>query len=266
VKSTVVCVGNLVQDEVFHVDTIPSSGIKTGVLGYEERYGGPAATAAVAIRRLGGRAAYWGRVGDDPAGAKALRLMREAGVDCAGVAVFEGSRTLRAIVIVDAHGERAIVSDRRSLPTEATHLAAASLTGAGVMLADTRWPQGAAPAFERAKEAGIPTVLDADGGSPAHNERLITAADHVVFSSEGLKDHAGEGDLAALLQRCATRPGQVLAVTRGAAGSLWLLDGELVSVPACRVQVVDTTGCGDVFHGAYALALGEGRSPLEAAR
>jgi sulfofructose kinase len=266
VNSTVVCVGNLVQDEVFHVDAIPSSGIKTGVLGYEERYGGPAATAAVAICRLGGRAAYWGRVGDDPAGAKALRLMREAGVDCAGVAAFENARTLRAIVIVDARGERAIVSDRRSLPSDAGCLAGASLAGAGVVLADTRWPEGAAMAFERAKQAGIPTVLDADGGSPTLNAGLIAAADHVVFSSEGLKDHAGEGDPGTLLRRCAGRPGQVLAVTQGAAGSLWLLDGELVPVPACRVKVVDTTGCGDVFHGAYALALNEGRAPLEAAR
>ena len=62
------------------------------------------------------------------------------------------------------------------------------------------------------------------------------------------------------------KPCQVVAVTRGAAGSLWLINDEVVSVPAFRVPVADTTGCGDVFHGAYALALCEGQRPLEAAR
>ncbi|MDX6752593.1 PfkB family carbohydrate kinase [Geminicoccaceae bacterium 1502E] len=262
----VVCAGNLVHDEVFHVDAIPSSGIKTGVLDYYERYGGPAATAAVAICRLGGRASYWGRVGADPAGKKAMRLLRGYGVDCEGVTVFPEARTLRSIVLVDSRGERSIVSDRRSLPRDASMLTGRPLDDAGVLLADTRWPEGAALALERARAEGIVTVLDADGGSPSDNAALIAMADHVVFSSEGLRDYAGEGDPAELLRRCVARPGQVLAVTRGPAGSLWLLDGELVAVPAFEVRVVDTTGCGDVFHGAYALGLCEGMEPLEAAR
>lgn len=265
-RARVVCAGNLVHDEVFQVEAIPASGIKTGVLDYEERYGGPAATAAVAICRLGGRASYWGRVGADPAGEQALRLLRGHGVDCEGVAVVPGARTLRAIVLVDRRGERSIVSDRRALPRDASLLARLPLDDAGILLADTRWPEGAGLALERARAEGIVTVLDADGGSPADNARLIALADHVVFSSEGLRDHAGEGDPEELLRRCAARPGQVLAVTRGAAGSLWLLDGELVAVPAFPVRVVDTTGCGDVFHGGYALGLCEGMRPLEAAR
>jgi sulfofructose kinase len=55
-------------------------------------------------------------------------------------------------------------------------------------------------------------------------------------------------------------------VTLGAAGSLWSLNGDTVAVPAHRVAVRDTTGCGDVFHGAYTLGLAEGLSPLAAAR
>lgn len=262
----IICAGNLVHDEVFHIDALPTAGIKTGVLHYDQRYGGPAATAAVAICRLGGAASYWGRVGADAAGDAAIRIMREHGVDCAGVARLPG-RTLRAIVLVDARGERSIVSDRRSLPTDAGALPDDPLDDAGVVLVDTRWPAGADVVLERARTKGIPTVLDADGGTPEDNRRLIDKTDHVVFSSEGLKDFAGEGEPADLLRRCAAeRPGKVFAVTRGGAGSLWLLDGELVSVPAYRVDVVDTTGCGDVFHGAYALGLGEGRAPVEAAR
>ena len=57
-----------------------------------------------------------------------------------------------------------------------------------------------------------------------------------------------------------------MAVTRGPAGSLWLIDGAIVPVPAFAVAAIDTTGCGDVFHGAYALGLAEGQEPLDAAR
>lgn len=265
-KRRIVCVGNLVHDEVFHVAAIPASGIKTDVLAYSDRYGGPAATAAVAICRLGGAASYWGWVGADPAGEAAIRTMRGHGVDCSGVAIVADRRTLRSIVLVDRRGERSIVSDRRAGPADPGMLREIAIDDAGIVLVDSRWPPGAEFALDRARALGIVTVLDADGGPPAATARLMGKASHVVFSSEGLKDFAGEGDAAELLRRCAAMPGQVLAVTRGAAGSLWLLNGEIVHVPAFPVTAVDTTGCGDVFHGAYALGLCEGCLPLQAAR
>jgi sulfofructose kinase len=262
----IICVGNLVHDEVFRVEALPSAGIKTGVLDYAERFGGPAATAAVSICHLGGRAAYWGRVGADAAGEAALSLLRGHGVDCSGVAVLAEGRTLRAIVLVDNRGERSIVSNRRSLSPDPSVLPAGGLDEAAIVLADTRWPAGAEVVLDRARAAGIPRVLDADGGTPEDNRRLIAKADHVVFSSEGLRDFAGDGPAEELLRRCADGAGTVFAVTRGSAGSLWLIDGKLIGVPAFKVAVKDTTGCGDVFHGAYALGLSQGRSPIEAAR
>lgn len=262
----IICVGNLVHDEVFQVEELPRSGIKTGVLGYEQRFGGPAATAAVAICRLGGAAAYWGRVGADAAGQAGLAAMRGYGVDCSGVAVLAEGRTLRAMVVVDRSGERIIISDRRSLSPDPGALPADSLDGVGAVLVDSRWPAGAEIALDRARAAGIPTILDADGGITGEIQPLIDKADHVVFSSEGLRDHVGDGDPEALLRRCAGGAGRVFAVTRGVEGSLWLVDGQLATVPAFPVTVADTTGCGDVFHGAYALALCEGCPPLAAAR
>lgn len=261
----IICVGNLVHDEVFHVDSLPASGVKTGVLAYHQRFGGPAATAAVAICHLDGVASYWGRVGADPAGEDAVRIMRGHGVDCEHVAALPG-RTLRAIVLVDKRGERSIVSDRLSLPMGPEALPDVALDDVGVVLVDTRWPAAADVMLDRARAAGIPTVLDADGGLPDDNQRLITKADHVVFSNEGLRDFAGDGAPEELLRRCMPAPGQIVSVTLGAAGSLWLLDGEIAAVPTFAIAMADTTGCGDVFHGAYALGLCEGMTPLAAAR
>ena len=175
----IVCVGILVHDEVFQVESLPSSGIKTGVLAYQQRYGGPAATAAVAICRLGGAAAYWGRVGSDAAGHGAIRLMRELGVDCSGVSILPEGRTQRAIVLVDARGERSIVSDRANLSTDPSLLPADDLRDAGAVLVDSRWPAGSVVALERARLAGIPTVLDADGGTSADNRTLILSLIHI---------------------------------------------------------------------------------------
>lgn len=262
----VICVGNLVHDEVFQVEELPRSGIKTGVLGYEQRYGGPAATAAVAICRLGGAAAYWGRVGADAAGQAGLAALRGHGVDCGGVAILPEGRTLRAMVVVDRRGERIIISDRRSLSPDPRALPATPLADVGIVLVDSRWPAAAEIMLDRARLAGITTILDADGGVPGDIQALIDKADHVVFSSEGLRDHVGDGDPEALLRTCAGASNRVFAVTRGAQGSLWLVDGRVTAVPAFPVAVTDTTGCGDVFHGAYALALCEGHPPLAAAR
>jgi sulfofructose kinase len=87
-----------------------------------------------------------------------------------------------------------------------------------------------------------------------------------VFSDEGLTDLVGPGEIEARLQRAARRVRGIVAVTCGAAGSLWWIDGKILQVSAFRVHARDTTGCGDVFHGAYALGLAEAMPPLVAAR
>jgi sulfofructose kinase len=263
---SIVCVGNGVLDQVYEVDVQPRAGAKTTALGFRESGGGPAATAALTIARLGGRAAWWGRVGDDTAGRHIRDELARYGVELSGMRTLPGARTVRATVIVDRSGERSILIDRSGMPSDAGFLAENDLTGADVLLADTRWPEGSHAALERAQHAGIPRVLDADGGSRQVLERLAKLADHIVFSDEGLTEFAGPGSAVERLARAAGRLKGVVAVTLGEAGSLWALDGQTTTVPAFAVAVRDTTGCGDVFHGAYALGILEGMRPLVAAR
>jgi sulfofructose kinase len=265
-RDRIVCVGVVVHDEVYRVDTLPAAGIKIAANAFEQRFGGPAATGAVAIAGLGGRAAFWGRVGDDAPGDAALAALKRHRVDCAGVSVVAGGQTRRAVVLVDSRGERCIVAYRKGLPDDARLLSDDTLDGVAVVLVDSRWPEGALAILARARARGIPTVVDADGGPRADAEHLVRAADHVIFSAEGLRDLAGRGALEQQLRAAAAPSAKVVAVTRGAEGSLWLVDGTITAVPAFRVAVADSTGCGDVFHGAYALAIGEGMAPLAAAR
>jgi sulfofructose kinase len=265
-NGAIVCAGNGVLDQVYEVDVQPRAGVKTTALGFRESGGGPAATAALAIARLGGRAAWWGRVGDDSAGRHISDELARHGVDLSGMRMLPGARTVRATVVVDRSGERSILIDRSGMPSDAGFLAQNDMTRAALLLADTRWPEGSEAALERAREAGVPCVLDADGGSRDVLERLARLADHVIFSDQGLTEFAGPGRAEERLARAAGRLNGVVAVTLGEAGSLWALDGQTTAVPAFAVAVRDTTGCGDVFHGAYAVGLCEGMAPLVAAR
>lgn len=262
----IVCVGNGVLDQVYEVGAMPRVGVKTTALGFRESGGGPAATAAVAIAALGATASWWGRVGDDSAGTALRSAMARHGVDLSGLAVVPGGRTVRAAVIVEPSGERSIIVDRSGLPSEAALLPEDDLADVAVLLADTRWPQGAEAALRRARDRGITRVLDADGGDAGVLQRLTALADHVVFSNEGLTDFVGAGEIEAQLRRAAARIAGVVAVTCGASGSLWWIDDRIERVAAFRVTPRDTTGCGDVFHGAYALGLAEAMPPLDAAR
>lgn len=261
----ILCVGHCVLDRIFEIDELPRSAQKIAANNSRESGGGPASTAAVAVARLGGAAAYVGHLGDDDTGALLLRKLDEQGVDASGVIVVEGFRTIAPVVLVDKAGERCIIVHRRKtkVPRERMRF---DFSGVDMLLVDTRWPDGADAAIEEARQAGVPIIIDVDGGEREANLRLVARCDHVVFSDQGLREFAGEGDLETQLRAAARHCPGTVAVTAGANGSVWLIDGDIARVPAFKVKPLDTTGCGDVFHGAYALGVAEGMKPLEAAR
>jgi sulfofructose kinase len=125
------------------------------------------------------------------------------------------------------------------------------------VLADPRWVEGAAALFGKARALRIPTVLDGDVADAEVFERLLPLTDHAVFSEPALASFAGSADDASL-NKLARFNCRVMAVTRGSEGVSWYEDGRLQRRAAYPVAVVDTTGAGDVFHGAYVFAIGAG--------
>jgi len=123
------------------------------------------------------------------------------------------------------------------------------------VLADPRWPDGAVALFTRAREQGIPTVLDGDVADADIFERLLPLTDHAIFSEPGLSGFAGP-DIGAALEKAASFGSRMVAVTRGSKGVAWREDGVVHDLPAPSVRAIDTTAAGDVFHGAYAFAIG----------
>lgn len=269
----VVCVGISVLDHVFTVDRLPEARVKHYARGRLEVTGGIAANAALAVVRLGGAAALVSRVGDDLAGRAVGQALAAEGVDTQALHVLPGARTSLSAVIIDPTGERMVVNDTDPRTLRGLDgVPEAAFRGADAVLADTRWADGALLAVRRAKSLAVPGVLDFDR-VPDHGGTgdLLAAASHVVFGRQGLATLAGTEDVGAGLRHArdacaeAGNPGAWLAVTAGDEGAYWLADdGRVRRAPGFAVEVVDTLAAGDVFHGAFALALAE-RRPEESA-
>ena len=263
----VIALGIAVLDLVWEIPEIPAVPIKVTASGQRESGGGMAATAAAAIAALGGRAALWSRVGEDAAGDRLVAMLDRLGVDAAQVRRFPGARTPISAVLVDRAGERLLaVFPGGELPDDPGWLPLRKVSDAGAVLADCRWRDGALALFAEARARGVPSVLDADLlPDPEDLAPLVAAADCVIFSERGLAGLVGTADPGAGLARAAQRAPGLVGVTLGAEGFLWREGGTERHVPAFRIAARDTTGAGDVFHGAYALALAEGRGPADAA-
>lgn len=260
--ATIVCFGIAVADRVYEVDALPSGEGKRTATGYRDTGGGIAATASVAIAALGGHAVFAGTVGDDPAGHFIQAELIRLGVDCTALTVTPGARTPSACVMVDPSGERCAVVDRGTVASCAPD--PNRFADLKAVLVDHRFPEEAAKLL-RALPPTIPGILDGEGGGRPALQVLTEAASHPVFSRNGLRELTGLDDPLSGLWSVVAPRAAAIGVTLGASGSLWRIGQSIHDIPVPAVCVRDTTGCGDVFHGAFALALGEGCPVLEAA-
>ncbi len=254
----VLCMGCATMDYIFGVREFPSQPLKFRARDFKAVGGGNAATAAVAIARLGGRAHLIARLGDDLIGEAILGELDGYGVDCSLVHRFPGCASSIASILVDEQGERLIVSyfDPK-IPHDPDWLPQIP-AGVSAVLADAHWPAGDLALFRRAAATGIPTILDAD--MPACAPELIRASTVAAFSAPGLEGATGTRGVMEGLRVAARIGSGVMLATDGAEGVSWVERGEFRHLAACPVQAVDTLGAGDVFHGALALAVAEGQA------
>jgi sulfofructose kinase len=266
-QKPVLVVGHAALDRVYRIDAFPPRPTKVSARDHREEGGGSAANAAAAIARLGGAVALWSRVGDDETGHKVRRALAEAGVDVAMVRAYAEARTPTAAVIVDAKGERLVVSENdHVLPMDVDWLPVESIAGAGAALSDLAWLEGTLALFAEARRHGVPTVLDVDLAAGPLLERFAPLTDYAIFSAPALDRFVpGADDAARLASVRAMGPGHA-GVTRGAAGYVWQSESGAGRQPGFSVPVVDTTGAGDAFHGAFSLALAAGCEEAECAR
>ena len=262
----IACVGITVLDRIWYLADLPKEGGKYVANNYTEVGGGPAATAAVAAAKLGADVDFIGRVGDDDTGSRLLAELESLGVNTRFTRIFKGARSSQSAVLVDASGERIIANyPSPDLAEEADWLQDIDFSQWDVVLADVRWHDGAKQALTLARQQGVTTVLDADI-TPQDIAELVALSDHAAFSAPGLQRMTQIAEAESALKKAQTITNGHVYVTQGKDGCYWLEKGALSYLPAFQIDVVDTTGAGDVFHGALAVGLAQNQPAQDAVR
>ncbi len=236
----------------------PQLGAKQPLAGWLEQGGGPVATALAAIARLGGRAALVTAVGDDADGARIIAGLRDAGVDVSAVQVRPGASHVAFVLAEPGRDRRTVWWHNDPAVLAGLALDRAAIASARALLIDTHMPEAASVAARWMREAGGLVMIDAERVRPSTLE-LLPLCDLLVVSERFGREATGLDDPREAAQALHSRYGRLALVTCGAAGSWCAHAGELFHTPAFAVEPVDTTGAGDVFHGAmlYALLRGD---------
>lgn len=259
-----IVVGHAALDHVYRIERFPDAPVKMPALEHIDSGGGMAANAAAAIGRLGGRVQLWSRIGNDAAGQTIRQHLEDAGVDIAHLKTIQNARSSTAAILVDARGERLIVSERdHAMPMEADWLPIGQIKDAGAVVSDLNWREATLISFDAARRYGVPTLVDIDLGCGVIPEDILARTDYAVISAGALERFSPGDTLKARLGGVAARGVRHVGVTLGAEGYRWLAEnGELREQSSFIVDVIDTTGAGDAFHGGFAWALAQ-RLPIE---
>jgi len=257
-----VALGLNAVDHLIVVPAYPQFNSKIRFLSHTVAAGGQAATAMVALARLGLRSRYIGKVGSDEAGRFQLQTLESEGVESSGVSVVQGAETQSAFIVIDkSSGERTIVWDRDDrLAIRADEVDREAVTSGRVLHLDGHDVEASVAAARFARDAGIPVVLDIDNIYPG-TDRLLPLIDFLISSAAFPERMTGVSGLRPALEKLAEISDSLfVAATLGSEGALAYFQGKFLHSAAFKVECADTTGCGDAFHGGFIYGLLAGYS------
>ena len=234
----------------------PASNTKQRLQRFARVPGGQMATAAAVVARLGWKARYIGAFGDDEFGALSRESLTSLGVDISAARTAKGATNQFAVVLVDARsGERTVLWDRHpGLVTNVEQISRDDVTSGRIVIVDCHEVAASAQAARYAREAGIPTVIDVEKVRPGIAD-LLQHIDAIIAAEEfpaALTGYEQPGRALAAIGREFRAP--LVCVTLGGQGSLAWCNGREIRTPAFPIDCVDSTGAGDVFRGAFAVA------------
>jgi sulfofructose kinase len=262
----VVGVGLNATDTMLIVPHFPPCGGKVPFTGEFISVGGQVATAMVTCARLGLRTKYIGTIGDDERGRIQLESLRDSGINLDHVQQRRNCANQSAYIVVDqASGERTVFWNRPDcLAITPEAITPEQIACARLLHIDGHDTAAVRRAAEHARSHGIPVTVDVDTIYPGF-EFVLPLVDYLIASSEFPGRWTGIEDPFDALAEIQSRSGmRVAAMTLGLYGALALADGEFHYSPGFLVDCIDTTGAGDVFHGAFCYAVLQ-QMPLGAA-
>ena len=238
-------------DLIAVVGQYPEPDSKQQLADFVECPGGQAATAMVTCARLGWRARYVGRFGDDARGRLARLSLQQDSVDLSACEDVAAAQPV-SLILVDGDGRRTVMWRRAPIVNmDAADIEPELLTSGRVLLVDCHQTAAATRAAAAARRSGVPTVIDVEEVRPGI-EKLLAEIDLLITSQTFPEAFTGVSGIGSALAALAKRfqPALVCA-TLGQEGSLAIVRGSEIHTPGFRVPIVDTTGAGDVFRGGF---------------
>ena len=254
--------GCVAVDDLLYVDAYPPPETKVQVRQRERQCGGLTATALVAAARLGARCAFAGVLGDDEESRFVIAALEADGVDTRHVVRRAEARPIRSMIVVAAAGHtRTIFYDLAGATGADPALPPAEvIRSARVLFVDHYGIEGMVRAARVARATDRAVVADLERSDWPGFGELLGLVDHLIVAEKFATKLTGLTEPATAVERLWTPDREVVVVTCGERGGYYRAAerAEVRHFPAFAVQTVDTTGCGDVFHGAYAAALARG--------
>lgn len=265
--------GAVTVDDLIYVERYPLPDTKVAVYDKQRQGGGLIGTALVAASRFGARAAFAGILGDDVLSQYTLDEFERESVDCAPVLRRTEARPIHSMIIVDqTNGQRGIMASFVGVHWRtALEMTDELIANCRVLLVDHHAVEGGLRAIEIAHAHGIPVVADIERESEPRSEQIAPLVDHLIVGINYAQRKTGgeqPDDMVRALRTLSNHRATVV-VTAGERGCWYATgtaDSDIIHVPAYPVMVVDTTGCGDVFHGVYAAGIAMGDDVASAIR
>ena len=257
--SEIIGIGLAVLDHLMIVPEFPGREGVIPSLQYEVQGGGMVATALVTAQRLGASTELWGRLGDDDTGHAVVKELRGYNVNTSQMHMVSEGKTGVCFVMVRAdNGQRTfVVHPQKNLYVDLNQLNLDRIRKAKMLLIDASWIEAAQKGAHFAKSHGIPVVADVHEPSQPCME-LLSLADYAIVPRQLADFFGGGGEYADALHALRSKGVKIPIITLGEEGCTYLYQEKMFKVPAYKVRVVDTTGAGDSFHGAFCFGLSRG--------
>jgi sulfofructose kinase len=253
----VLAIGVAAVDDLLYVSSYPPSNVKVSVITRERHGGGPACTAIATVGTLGGRSAYCARLGEDDLSIYIERLLQQCHVDTSPIIRDPEAAPYHSSIVVDLHGNRNVFYDASMFrPVTCDILADSLVLSAELVLLDHVAEPALTEVAKKIRNLGVPILGDIEG----HSESALLLAnlvDHLVVPSDFARWASNSvNPLDACAYLAQTRRATTV-ITAGSDGCYYTsgTDSSITHFPAFKVETFDTNGCGDTFHGAFALAM-----------
>ncbi len=259
VRFDVVGMGLNAVDHICIIPRFPRYEEKLRMRDFKRAGGGQVASALVACSRWGLKVKYIGKMGGDEMGAFSYEGLRMEGVNLDHAQRVGGAMNQFAFILVDVTtGERTIIWKRdEKLAMKPEEVPLDAITMGRYLLLDGHDALAAATAASEARKHGVTVVLDAETVKEGTRE-LVASSDYVICSRDFPEAFTGERNLEKAMELIHRGGPICVGVTLGRDGAVCLWEGKFIRVKGFRVKCIDSTGAGDIFHGAFIYGLNKG--------